>query len=230
MEADRQAEAIRQRQAIVYRVARVERVVLLAGVARHDGAAVGGDGEADIARAGLHTALQPAAQRARARAIAILEAEIVDKHQKLPLHPRQRAKQRRQRGQRLGGDLHQRDAARGLRLCGGDGGAQHRRFAHAPRAPQQHVVRGVPGGKARDIGHHQLLLRVDPAQQTESGSLQPGHGARATGAPHIGRGGEPVRHNRGGGQKAFQQFRYARQMCALIHSQPILLPKPRPHP
>ena len=52
--------------------------------------------------------------------------------------------QRRESRQGTRRDLHQGERLRVARLHIGHGGAHQRRFAHPPRAPQQHIMRRRP--------------------------------------------------------------------------------------
>src|SRR5690606_7044750 len=118
---------------------------------RQDRAAVRCDGEPDIGWARFDAALEPAAQMPRAIEIGWRVTKIVYKNQIVTWLAAQYGKQLRETGERVGGDLHQRDGARIACLCGDHRGAHQRRLAHAARAPQQHVMRRVTLREAGDV-------------------------------------------------------------------------------
>ena len=105
-------------------------------------------------------------------------------------------------------------------LRGGDAGAQQGGFAHAPRAPQQHVVRSGPGCQPQDIAHHRGLLRINAADQIKRRRLQHGHRARGRALPKIGGVRQPVDGGRRGRGQAIQRIGNAPQNPILIGHDP----------
>src|SRR5690606_5110667 len=120
------------------------------------------------------------------------KAEVVDEHDELPLNRRQRRKQRRQGGYRIGSDLDQGDTARCRLLRGQDGRTHQRALTHAPGPPEQYVVRCVPARMAQHVLGGGSLLPIDSAQEIEPWCLQARHGPRGGPFPDVSRGREPV--------------------------------------
>ena len=191
MEADRQAEAIGKRQIVVHCIARIERIRLPGDIARQDGATVCGHREAHIGRTRIDTAIEPTAKMPRGNVVVGREAEIVDENEEIALRLSKRCEQARQRGDGIGGNLHQRNLAV-LRLRFGHRDPYQRGLAHAARSPQQHVVRGMALRQPSDIGGDGIFLRIDPAQQRKWQRVDRGDRSGLVAIPDIGRGGQPI--------------------------------------
>ena len=81
MEPDGQAEPVSQGQLVIHGIARIDRIILLGRVPGDDRAAVCRHRQAHVGRAGIDPALQPGTQVARAFAIAIGKAQVIDEDQ-----------------------------------------------------------------------------------------------------------------------------------------------------
>src|SRR3546814_3672530 len=88
--------------------------------------------------------------------------------------------------ERVSGDLHQTKRLRIVCLRLFHRRAQQRRFAHAVRAPQQHVMRRMACRQPRNIVAKYALLLVDTAQLRQFGGLDCAKFAHLLAAPDIG--------------------------------------------
>ena len=117
-------------------------------------------------RARGDAAVEQAAQRQHLRTAIPAEAEVVDEQQEGAVLPGQFSDQCREGGERSGRELDQSQMVR-FPLHIGHAGPHQRRFAHAPRAPQQRIMRRRAAGQTAAQVAQANFLRLDPLERIQ---------------------------------------------------------------
>lgn len=107
--------------------------------------------------------------------VVLIKAQVVAEQQEPLLRPAQQPQQPADRRQVLALQLHQLQLPRHRLRRLGMGGLDQARLAHAPRAPQQDVVRGIPPGELQRVGQQHVPRPVDAHQQPDLHPADPRH-------------------------------------------------------